>query len=417
MVRKFFPLIALFVVIVLVSLSFQGKRASTDDVMIALYNSAGIGMVERTMEVELREGINEIPLEGIGGIDLAKMSLRPLDDGVSVLGLSGGERSMGNDVEVGLKSGEKISGKYLGIRDGKLAVEGDGYYMINLGEVAYIKTKHAGGSRIYAVLRAEKAGKYRVSVSYRVSGIRWEGRYRLYLNETAELRGYVVIRNPTWVEFSGANVLLVAGDVNLGQRAPTPVSYEKADGVAVSSPEKVEAFYLYRLGIVVVKAGSTMVYPYVTLEAPFEREYLYESWAYSREGPVYESISFKTDRVLPAGTVEVYRKTNEGVLLIGETGIDHTPKDGVVRIGIGRDYDVRGTTTVLEKSNDGEHYRIRITLQNFRNETKRIIVRHHKWGKVTYSSVQPVDETADYVEFMVTLRPGEKEEITFEYEC
>ena len=415
MVKKFFPLVASFVVIVLVSLSFEGERASTGDVMIVLYNSADIGVVERTMEIELREGINEVPLEGLEGIDLAEVSLGPLDDGISVLGLSGSEGSIGNDVEVGLKSGERISGKYLGIRDGKLAVEGEGYYLINPGEVAYIKTNHAGGSKVYAVLRAEKSGKYRVSVSYRVSGIRWESRYRLYLDETAELRGYVVIRNPTGVEFSGANVLLVAGDVNLGQRAQIPVPYGKADGVAVGSPEKVEAFYLYHLGIVDVKAESTLVYPYVTLEAPFEREYLYESWAYSREGPVYESVSFKTDRVLPAGTVEVYRKTDGGVLLISETGIDHTPKGGAVRISIGRDYDVRGTTTVLERSGDGRHYRIRITLQNFGNETKRVIVRHHKWGEVTYSSVQPVDETADYVEFMVTLKPGEKEEITFEY--
>ena len=415
MVRKFFPLVALLVVIVLVAFFFGGERASTSDVTVVLYNSAGVGVVERTIEVELREGINEVPLEGLEGIDLAEVSLRPLDDGISVLGLFGGERRIGNDVEFGLKSGEKISGKYLGIRDGKLAVESDGYYMINPDEVAYIKTRNSGGSGVYAVLRAEKAGKYRVGIGYRVSGIKWESRYRLYLDETAELKGYVVVRNPTGTEFSGANVLLVAGDVNLNQRVPTPVPYGKTDDVVVSSPEKAETLYLYRLGIVDIKAESTMVYPYVAIEVPFEREYLYESWAYNREGPVYESVSFKTDRVLPAGTVEVYKKTDGRVLLIGETGIDHTPKGGVVRVGIGRDYEVRGTTTVLERSDDGKHYRIQITLQNFGSETKRVIVRHHKWGKVTYSSVQPIHETANYVEFLMTLKPGENEEITFEY--
>ncbi|NJE48917.1 DUF4139 domain-containing protein [Thermococcus sp. 9N3] len=418
--KRFFPLVVSLVVIVLVALSFQGEKASTSDVTVALYSSASVGIVERTLEVELKAGINEVPLKELSGLNLAEVSIRPLDDGVSVMGLFGsGESKVGSDVEVGLKNGEVIAGKYLGTRDGKIAVEGDGYYLINPNEVAYFKTKDLGGSSVYAVLRSEKAGKFRVSVTYRVSGISWESRYRLYIGDQAELRGYVVIKNPTDREFSDAKVLLVAGDVSFYSTYTQPRNlYEKAGDtseVTVGSPEKVEAFYLYRLGVADIKAGSTMVYPYVELRAPFEREYLYESWAYGGERPVYESISFKTDKVLPAGTVEIFKETRDGELFIGESRIGHTPKGDTVRIGIGRDYELKGTTTVLERSNDGKHYKIRITLQNFGNETKTVIVRHHKWGKVTYASLQPLDETADYVEFSVTLKPGEKREITFEY--
>ena len=160
------------------------------------------------------------------------------------------------------------------------------------------------------------------------------------------------------------------------------------------------------------------MFPYITIETPYEREYLYESWAYDREGPVYESISFKTDKVLPAGVVEIYRETPDGTILVGERSIEHTPKGDVVRIGIGRDYDLKGTTKVLEhRAGEGySYYKVQVTLENFGNETKTVIVRHHKWGEIKNSTVQPVDETSNYVEFRVTLKPGEKKEIVFEYE-
>jgi len=149
-----------------------------------------------------------------------------------------------------------------------------------------------------------------------------------------------------------------------------------------------------------------------------EREYLYESWPTDGEQPVYESISFKTEKVLPAGVVEIYRETNDRALLIGERAIEHTPKGDTVRIGIGRDYDLKGRTTVLDvqRNDDQVHYRIKITIENFGNETKTVIVRHHKPGRLLTSSAEPITETAGYVEFSLTVNPGEKKEVVFEYE-
>ncbi|ASJ08835.1 biotin--protein ligase [Thermococcus siculi] len=417
--------------IILAVFSFQGEKAVKGDTTVVLYNSAKIGVVEEIKEVELEEGLNEVPLEELAGLNIAEVTIRPLEEGVQVLGVfsrgSNGDvysSNVGSEVEVKLRSGEVIKGKFLGFKNGKIAIEGDGYYLINPSEVAYFKAKNLEGkASVYAVLQADKAGKYNVSVTYRVANMSWESRYKLYIGEDAKLYGYIVLNNPTAQEFKGAKVLLVAGDVHLYQQLPQPrVLYAKADTgvetVQVSEPEKVEAFYLYKLGIVDLNPSSTMMYPYITVKVPFEREYLYESWPGNGERPVYESISFNTDKVLPAGIVEIYRDTEDGALLIGENRIDHTPKDGTVRIGIGRDYDLKGTTTVLEQRN-GEgysYYKIKITLENFGNETKTVIVRHHKWGKLISSSIEPIDETANYVEFKVTIKPGEKKDVVFDYE-
>jgi len=411
--------------------SFQGEKAVASDTTVVLYNSAKIGVIEETREVELKAGLNEVPLDELAGLNIAEVTIRPLSSGVQVLGVfsrgSNGDvysANVGSEVEIKLGSGEVIKGKFLGFKNGKIAVEGDGYYFINPNEVVYFKAKNLEGkANAYAVLQADKAGKYKVSVTYRVANMSWESRYKLYIGKDARLYGYVILNNPTAQEFKGAKVLLVAGDVHLYRALPQPrVLYGKAsngvEAVEVGQPEKVEAFYLYKLGIVDLNPSSRMMYPYVTIEAPYQREYLYESWAGNGERPVYESISFKTDRVLPAGIVEIYRETGDGSLLIGENSIEHTPKGDTVRIGIGRDYDLKGSTTILEQRNgDGySYYKVKITLQNFGNETKTVIVRHHKWGKLISSSVRPIDETASYVEFRVTLKPGEKKEIIFDYE-
>ena len=415
------------IVIVLLALfSFHGESAVASNTTVVLYNSAKVGVVQKVREVELKEGLNEVPLDELIGLSVAETTVMPLDEGVSVLGIFSRnpgnniyEANVGKEIEVKLRSGDLIKGKFLGIRDGKIAIEGDGYYLINPSDVAYFRVKNIQkrGS-VYAVLKAERAGKYRISLIYRVPNMSWESRYRLYIGNGAKLYGYVVVENPTSQEFRGAKVLLVAGDVRLYQFPPVyTVKAGTAEGVQPGQPEKVEAFYLYRLGIVDINPSSTSVYPYISLTAPLEREYLYESWPYTGSGPVYESVSFKTDEVIPAGVVEIYRETGDGPLLIGESRIEHTPKGGTVRIGIGRDYDIKGTTTVLEQrtGKDYSYFKIRITIQNFGNETKTVIVRHHKRGKMISSTLEPVEETADYVEFRVTVKPGERKEIVFDY--
>lgn len=428
--RKLMAGLVMVLVLFLSLFAFQGEKAAKSDTTLVLYNSVRVGVVEKTLALNLKEGMNEIPLGELAGLDIAEVTVRPLDEGVRVLGVFSRGQSgdvysanVGSDVELKLRDGKTVSGKFLGFKNGRIAVEGNSYYLINPDEVVYFKVKNLEGkANVYAVLQADKAGKYAVSVTYRVPNMSWESRYKLYIGDNARLYGYILMNNPTAQDFKGAKVLLVAGEVQLMKNGGRPgVLYAKAGQEAgeinAGRPEKMEAFYLYKLGVLDVRAGSRMMFPYITLETPYEREYLYESWARNGEGPVYESISFRTGRVLPAGTVEIYRETPDGAVLIGERSIEHTPKGDVLRIGIGREYDIKGTTKVLEhRAGDGySYYKVRITLQNFGNETKTVIVRHHKWGKVTYASLQPLDETADYVEFSVTLRPGEKREITFEY--
>lgn len=436
--RKLWKAVIGTVVIVILMVAFSGTertRAAQADTTVALYDSANLGVVSRVLNLSLEKGINRIPLEELAGLSVEEITVRPLNSSVQFLGLYSAQSSeniydsnVGGDVEVKTTNGDLIKGKFLGLKDGKLVIQnGDGLYAVNPSELVYFKASRIekkGG--VYASFLAEKDGKYPVEITYRVSGMSWGSRYKLYLgNERAKLLGYIIMKNPTSREYDNAKVVLVSGDVQLYQgvspRYVYAVAEAKAGGDEVSpqEPVKLEAFYMYPLGAVDIEPASTMMIPYISTELGVKREYLYESWAYNREGDVYESISFKTDKVLPAGVVEIYREGNGGTVLIGEGHIDHTPKGDVVRIGIGKDYDLKGTTKVLsyEHGDRWAKYKVQIKIENFGDEAKSVVVRHYKYrGKILSSSVSPSDETASYVEFVLNVPAGGSKSVTFEYE-
>lgn len=422
--------------IILLMVVFQGferGRAARVDTTLALYDSAQIGVVSRVLNLSLEKGINRVPLKELAGLNVEEVTIRPLTSSVKLLGLYSTQSSeniydsnVGSDVEVKLSSGDVIDGKFLGLKDGKLVIQNeDGLYAVNPSELVYFKASRIekkGG--VYVSFLADKAGTYPIEVIYRVSGMSWETRYKLYLNKsTARLLGFVIIKNPTSHGFENAKVVLVSGSVNLYQgvspRELYVVGAKSGEVQPAQQPEKVEAFYTYQFGAIDIQPASTMMIPYISTELDVKREYLYESWAYSREGDVYESISFKTEKVLPAGVVEIYRGSGNGTLLIGENSIGHTPKGDVVRIGIGKDYDLKGSTKILSYDH-GDHwakYKVQIEIENFGNENRTVIVRHYKYGgKLLSSSVQPIDETSSYIEFKLEVPAGGSAEVTFEYE-
>ncbi len=420
------------IILVLALLFLQGEQAAPKGETVVLYDSAKVGVIEKNITLSLKKGINEVPLDELQGLNIEEITLTPLSSNVYVLGIvsqvmpekSVYEANTGKEVTVKLNDGEEISGKLLGLKNGYVVIEGDRLYVINPDEISYLKVSGLDNNRAqaYAIIQAEKDGKYSFDLIYRVKGIGWSSRYKLYIGNKAKLLGYVVIDNPTREKFENAEIALVSGEVSFYMQPRTlytlTTTTEKSGTVSSIEPEKLEAFYIYRLGTASVNPFEKKMIPYIYQETPFKREYLYESYPYRGSSAVYESISFKTEKVLPAGIVEIYKDMNGSNILIGERSIEHTPKGDVLRIGIGKDIDLKGTTQILEEKhgNHYSYYKIKITIENFGKETKTVIVRHYKRGVLKTSSIKPLNETANYVEFKVTVGPGEKKEIVFDYE-
>ncbi|AFK22317.1 hypothetical protein Py04_0715 [Pyrococcus sp. ST04] len=402
--------------------------------MLVLYDSARIGVVEKSITLNLKKGFNEIPLEDINGLRIEEVTLEPMSDKVTVLGIisrsypSEGalKANIGETISVKLKNGETITGKFLGYKDGRIAVQGESYYLIEPEEVTYIKLNNLGRegkAETYAVIKADEEGEYKFRLIYRVSSIGWSSRYKLYLaGNNAVLYGYILIDNPTNKTFEDFKLMLVSGDVNFYAPPQAVIkqiySYAERTTPEFQQPQKIEAFYLYDIGTATINAFEKVMIPYVAQKTSFEREYLYESYPYAKASDVYEVISFKTEKVLPAGTVEIYKEVKGERILIGEQRIEHTAKGDTLRLKLGKDVDLKGKTEILEQRREDNsiYYKVRITIENFGNETRDVIIRHYKWnGKILSSSEKPIKETAQYVEFKVSVRPGEEKTVVFEY--
>lgn len=141
----------------------------------------------------------------------------PLDPNVQFFGLYSSESSeniydsnVGSDVEIRTSSGDVIQGKFMGLKDGKLIVQGkDGLYAVNPSELVYLKAlRMEKKGSVYASFLAEKAGRYAVEITYRISGMSWKNGYGFYLSEkTAKL---LIVKNPISKEYENARVALVS---------------------------------------------------------------------------------------------------------------------------------------------------------------------------------------------------------------
>ena len=139
MKKKLIAGVGAVLLVVLSVFSFQGEKAVASDTTVVLYNSAKIGVIEETKEFELKAGLNEVPLDELAGLNIAEVTIRPLNEGVQVLGVfsrgSNGDvysANVGSEVDIKLRSGDVIKGRFLGFKNGKIAVEGDGYYLITV---------------------------------------------------------------------------------------------------------------------------------------------------------------------------------------------------------------------------------------------------------------------------------------------
>ncbi|RLF81612.1 DUF4139 domain-containing protein, partial [Thermococci archaeon] len=110
----------LVVLVLLAMVVFHQTKAEESQTALALYDSAKIGVVEKTIQVELKKGINEVPLEILGGLQISEITLKSLDKKVKVLGVISKEfkgkslieANIGKEITVKLKSGETLTGKF-----------------------------------------------------------------------------------------------------------------------------------------------------------------------------------------------------------------------------------------------------------------------------------------------------------------
>ena len=265
---------------------------------------------------------------------------------------------------------------------------------------------------------------HRVEASYLAGGMAWNADYVLTVardDRTADVDGWVTLRNGSGTSFNNASLQLVAGDLNrvraevAGGMMDALKSVAREPAAAPMAQEAFSDYHLYTLArrTTINNSETQQVSMLGATGFPVTKRYIvngqemYYRNAMSPGSPIRDDVQvfyqLKNEEAsglgmpLPAGTVRVYQSDSKGALqFVGEDRIVHTPKDETVNLKIGNAFDVvcdRKQTDFQKIAYNVYEMEFEVTLRNHKttpvtvevNEplggTWRMLQASHKWTK------------------------------------
>ena len=403
----------------------RSTAAERESVNITVYNQ-NFGLVREIRMLDLTEGRIDLEFADVAsGIQPETVHIRPLGGpGMSVL-----EQNYQYDLLNPQKLLEKYVGRSVTVyrtnpvtgvdepREAEvLSVNGGPILRID-GEVTFDYPGRFGFPELPDNLIAEPtllwrldAGgpRQRVEVTYLTNSLNWKSDYVLVLDEddtAADLTGWVTLVNQSGATYEGANLQLVAGDVQrvsgmddnaLRARMMAEVMPASADSFSE------EAFFEYHLYTLqrpadVVNNEQKQVVLLEAADFEIEKRLIFHGAAHyyrSQYGQISANqkvgvyLDFENSEraglgmPLPKGTVRVYKRDASGAQqFVGEDRIDHTPRDEEVRIKLGEAFDVVADRRQMDYT---------VLSGCVSESTWRIDIRNHKDENATVTLVEPV---------------------------
>ncbi len=306
------------------------------------------------------------------------------------------------------------------------------------------------------VLWSGRAGKAPVEVSYLTGGMSWEATYNLVAPEEGgdeyALSGWVGIKNDSGKDYPGADIKLIAGDV--GKVVQDRIAYAARAGAgrlaaepAMAMPEEraFDEFHLYTMPRrATLKNGELKQIEFLRADGVRgAREYVYEplrGWrgpmgsrergmGLNDEKKVAVRIAISNSETnglgvpLPKGKMRLYRRDAKDGRpeFVGESTIDHTPKDETVRLDNGYAFDLAAERTQTDfemRAGAGQATeRFEIKVRNHKTEAVTVRLVEHLWRWATWKIVEesaPHEKTAsDRAEWVVEVPPDGEAVVTY----
>ena len=276
--------------------------------------------------------------------------------------------------------------------------------------------------------------KQDMNIDYLINNISFKSDYTLDVqNNSANLTGWLTIKNNSGKAFHNTKLSLLAGDVHFAKpHNIQPVMYKEyvvQDAArATVHHQAYEGYHFYTVPFRVDIADKETTQVKFLTHNNIAIKRLYEAtlgYPFSihgeRKASVVQSISFVTEEPLPKGIVRVYGTLNKQKILIGETSLAHTPKKENVQLTLGKNFDLKVTQTLLDEEHrtDYDRSRIRYTIKNSSNKTKKVTLyvpfSKEKYAKIT--SNQPYTFTkGNLVTFTLNVIPNATATFVAEYE-
>ena len=307
-------------------------------------------------------------------------------------------------------------------------------------------------------LQADKPGKVDAELAYLTGGLSWKADYNLVAPEQGDrvtFVGWITFNNQSGKTFRDAKIKLMAGDVHRVRPPEAIITRRAMSSVAmdlqapVVTEKSFDEYHLYTVErpttlrdretkqvefLHAEDVQSKRVYVYDGLNLPNLRQYPVE-YLRSSEGVGQESSTkvaimreFKNTKEnhlgipLPKGKIRFYRQESDKRLeFLGESEIDHTPKNETVRVFTGNAFDIVGERkrTHFTRNDDKkvftESFEIRV--RNRKNEPVEVQIVEHlfRWynWEITEKSDPYTKVSAQKIEFPVKIAPDSEKTVTY----
>ena len=346
----------------------------------------------------------------------------------------------GDIITIKLKNEKAVSGILLELTNKILTIQvKNSLRSFNRNNIEYIETGDVVSNPnfspyLYWEVKSNKTGNLKGNLVYKLSNISWDAIYRLTTNgqTKGELVVEGVISNNSSKNYINTNVNLVEGKINK-VKSINNNNYGKMEMSRSlpnkNTPDALGDYHIYSAGKIknfTAKENLT-VGIYGPLNVNYEKNYVFENFErQQKEEPLkVEYTLSNTEKdglgiVLPAGKVDIYTSSSKGGFeYIGSDRLGQVPKGESSTIQAGYAFDITGKRRVLnyDRQRKSEEAVIEVSVNNTWSETASVKIVEHINGDwvIKDQSHDYIKKDASTIYFLIDVKPGKKEFITYTY--
>lgn len=446
-----FRIISIVLSLILLTINILAQNPERKSLAVTIYNDE-LGVIRDTRVLQIAKGTSEIRLTDVSEkIDPTSVHIK----------FNG--NILEQNYQYDLASMDKILKRYIDKKirliDSKgTTIEGtlmtSGYQIVlRLESGGLIMIPNLDSYRLYVdelpeglitvptliwLVDSKKDGKQDVEVSYQTRGLSWQAEYVAVLNNNdtkMDFNSWVSISNYSGTSYPGANIKLVAGDINRVSEPQTfyESSYElkmARDGAAPMFEEK--SFFEYHIyemlrPTTLANNETKQISLFETSDVNINKKYYYKtglSYSGRNTGKVSVVVEFenKTENNLgmpmPKGKVRLYKSDGKTLEFIGEDYIDHTAKNEILKLKVGDAFDIVVDETLLNEERISDkvyEYEYEIKLRNSKSEDIVIEVESNVYGnwQVLSSTFKHEKKDARTIVFKVPVKKSSESVLNY----
>jgi hypothetical protein len=354
------------------------------------------------------------------------------------------QNAVGQEVEVTVARGlvpKTYRGTLLSVEDGIVLQEVTGRVQI-IKEFSEVSLAQLGEYRKAPALRwriqSDSSREVQGKLSYLASGLSWSAYYTAILNESETqmaLTSWVTVQNTSGRDYKNAKLTLIAGELRR-VAPPAPVSPPRAVVPLAAQEKELETkstfeYHQYEFPRrITLTDRKSLELSFIRADAvTVSKHYVYEAAVSPQARVEIRSVNDEAHGLgiaLPAGVVRLYKETQDGIQLIGENSLGHTPTGEKIALVPGMAFDLKADRVLKDRQVVGrdelgrELYRdtYEITLRNQKDSDVVIEVKERLQGTWKIVSAEPSYEKLDAstVLFTVPVKARAAAKVTYTVE-